>query len=114
MDNENDRLIYAALGPLGAMLLGALLIPLRGHTVASNFTFPFLALIILVAEFGGRTAALVTALTAALSLDFFLTQPYMHLAILEKNDVIAFLGMAACGLLVAVLASERGRDRAGD
>ena len=62
--------------------------PLRTYTTASNFAFVFVALTIVVAEMGGRAAAVVTALVSALSLDFFLTQPYMRLTIHEKHDVI--------------------------
>ena len=61
--------------------------PLRTYTTASNFAFVFVALTIVVAEMGGRAAAVVTALVSALSLDFFLTQPYMRLTIHEKHDV---------------------------
>jgi len=109
VDDENgDRLIYLAGGPLAAVVIGVALIPLRGFTTASNFTFVFMALTILVAEFGGRTAAVATALCSALSLDFFLTQPYMRLSIEDKHDVIAFAGLAVCGLIAAVVGSQRG------
>ena len=65
----------------------------------------------MAAEFGGRGPAVATAVVSALSLDFFLTQPYLHLAIADKHDLIATLGMAGCGLLVATFASSRGRGR---
>jgi K+-sensing histidine kinase KdpD len=107
MDDDADRLFYLGVGPLAAVLLGVLLVPVRGFTTASNFTFVFLALTIVVAEFGGRTAAVATAVASALSLDFFLTQPYLRLEIHDKHDVIAFLGLAGCGLLSAFLASRR-------
>jgi K+-sensing histidine kinase KdpD len=112
VEEDNDQLIWLAVGPLAALVLGVALIPLRGVTIASNLTFVFLVLVIVVAEFGGRWAAVATALTAALSLDFFLTQPYMHLAIAEKNDVIAFAGLALCGLVAASLGSRRGQREA--
>jgi K+-sensing histidine kinase KdpD len=98
---------------MAAVLLGAALVPLRGVTTASNFTFAFLVLTIVVAEFGGRWAAVTTALTSALSLDFFLTQPYLRLTITEKHDIIAFTGLAACGLIAAALGSRR-RERIAD
>lgn len=84
--------------------------PLRGFTTASNFTFVFLALTIVVAEFGGRWAAVATALSSALSLDFFLTQPYLRLTIQDKHDIIAFVGLAVCGLIAASLGSQRGES----
>ena len=109
MDDDSERMIYIALGPLAAMALGMLLIPVRGFTTASNFTFIFLVLTIVVAEFGGRGAAVATALTSALSLDFFLTQPYMTLEIADKHDLIAFVGLAVCGLVAAGLGAKAGR-----
>jgi K+-sensing histidine kinase KdpD len=104
-----DRTIYTAMGPLAAILLGFALMPLRESVIASNFTFAFIMLNILVAEFGGRRAALATAVVSALSLDFFLTKPYLRLTIQGKHDITAFLGLAACGLLAATLASRRHR-----
>jgi hypothetical protein len=111
-DEEGDRLIYLGGGPLAALLLGVVLVPMRGVTSASNFTFAFMALIIVVAELGGRGAALATALSSSLSLDFFLTEPYRRLAIADKHDVIAFLGLTACGLVAAAVGSQRGERAA--
>ena len=109
MDDESgDRLIYLAGGPLAAVVIGIALIPVRDFTTASNFTFVFMALTILVAELGGRPAAVATALCSALSLDFFLTQPYMRLSIADKHDVIAFVGLTVCGLIAAAVGSQRG------
>ena len=107
MEQEDDHLIYLGAGPLLAVVLGIALVPLRDVTTASNFSFAFLALTIVAAEFAGRTAAIATAVAAALSLDFFLTEPYLRLEIRDKHDVIALLGLAGCGLLSASLASRR-------
>lgn len=113
MDGRNRDLWYVVVGPLAALGLGVALTVFRGVTVPSNLTFVFLALTIVVAEFGGRWAAVTTALASALSLDFFLTEPYLELAIAEKHDVIAFLGLAGCSLLAAALGSRR-RERVAD
>ena len=110
MEDQRD-LVYAGVGPLAAILIGMALVPFRDFTSASNFTFVFLALIILVAELGGRAAALLTAVTAALSLNFFLTQPYLRLTIHSRDDVIAFAGLGACGLLAAALGAQRSRRK---
>jgi hypothetical protein len=103
-----DGLFYTGAGPMAAILLGAALVPLRELTTASNLAFAFMALTIVVAEFGGRAAAVATALVSALSLDFFLTRPYLRLSIEDNHDVIAFLGLAVCGLVAAALGSDRG------
>jgi K+-sensing histidine kinase KdpD len=109
---DPDGLFYLAGGPAAAIALGVALIPWREATVASNFTFAFMALTIVVAELGGRRAAVATAIAATLSLDFFLTRPYLHLTIDDKHDLIAFFGLAGCGLLAATLGCERGRQSA--
>jgi hypothetical protein len=99
-------------GALGPVTLGVLLIPLRSVTTASNLAFVFVAFTVVVAEVGGRSPALVAALVSALSLDFFLTQPYLRLTISGRDDIIAFFGLAACGLIAA--AFGRRRKHLGD
>jgi K+-sensing histidine kinase KdpD len=113
MRGDGERMFYLAMGPLAAILLGFALIPLRDVVIPSNFTFPFIILTIAVAGFGGRPAAVATALVSAMSLDFFLTKPYLRLTIQGKHDVTAFLGLAACGLVAAALGSRRDRRSAG-
>jgi hypothetical protein len=110
MKPRDEGLIYLSAGPAAAVALGMVLVPLREFTTASNLAFPFVALTIAVAELAGRRAAVATALTSALSLDYFLTQPYMRFAIDQKHDVIAFVGLLACGLIAAAFGSERGRS----
>ncbi|MFI5183361.1 MAG: DUF4118 domain-containing protein [Vicinamibacteria bacterium] len=112
MDREDETIAIAA-GVGGSLALGIALIPFRGLTPAANFTFLFMALTIAIAEWGGRRAAVATALTAALSLDFFLTQPYMTLAITGKDDLIAFFGLCVCGLIAAAFGVARERRRMG-
>jgi hypothetical protein len=108
MRADDETLWYLGVGPLAAIALGVALVPLRELTTASNLTFAFLIWTIVVGELGGRSAALATAFTGALSLNFFLTRPYLSLVIHGRGDVIAFLGLAACGLLAASLGSRRG------
>ena len=112
-EDDGKQLVYLGAGPIAAILLGIALVPLRGFTTASNFTFLFLALTIVAGEFGGRGAAIGTALSSALSLNFFLTQPYLSLQIHARDDLIAFLGLAGCGVLAAALAVRRGLRAAG-
>lgn len=109
MRGNDQGLIWTVMGALGAMALGIVLIPLRGLVAASNLAFAFLAFTIVVAELGGRGPALVTALLSALSLNFFLTQPYLTLSIYHTDDVIAFFALAACGLIAAAFGRRRER-----
>jgi K+-sensing histidine kinase KdpD len=110
---DDDRLFYFAAGPIAAILLGMALVPVRELTSVSNWAFLFVAaLTITVAGLGGRTPAVATALASALSLDFFLTVPYLQLRIDDKHDVIAFAGLASCGLIAAALGTGRRQSTA--
>src|SRR5262249_26820797 len=101
---------WLAVAGLGAVALGVVLIPLRTITSASNLAFVFLAFTIVVAELGGRGPALLAAVVSAMSLDFFLTEPYLTLAISKAEDVVAFAGLAACGLIAAAFGVRRARS----
>jgi hypothetical protein len=109
MGKQDDGLVWMVAGGLGSMALAVLLIPLRTLTPASNLAFVFLAFTIVVAELGGRSAALVTALVSGMSLNFFLTEPYLNLTIEKRDDVIAFFALLGCGLIAASF----GKRRAG-
>jgi len=110
MTRHDSESLWIALGALGAMALGVILIPLRGLTPASNLAFAFLALTIVVAEVGGRKAGLATAVVSALSLNFFLTTPYLTLSISEADDIVAFVALAVCGLIAAAFGRRRARS----
>jgi len=109
MNRTDDARIWVVTGALGSMALAIALIPLRAQVAASNLAFVFMAFTIIVAELGGRAAALVTALISAMSLNFFLTEPYLTLAISKTDDVIAFFALAACGLIAAAFGRRRER-----
>ena len=109
MKREERLGVWLPLGAIGAVALGIALIPLRSVTSASNLAFVFIAFTIVVAELGGRIPALVTALMSAISLNFFLTEPYLSLTIEKPDDVIAFGALAACGLIAAAFGSRRER-----
>jgi hypothetical protein len=106
---RDDELMAIGAGSLGALLLGLALVPLGSLTPPASFAFAFMALVIVVAEWGGARAAVSTALVSALCLDFFLTPPYLRLEIAAKEDLVPFCGLGLCGLLVAGLAHRRSR-----
>jgi len=108
----DSEAFWFAVGIAGSIALGIAMIPLRGLTPAANFTFVFMALTIIVAELGGRRAAIASAVTSALSLDFFLTEPYLKLTIADKHDVIAFAGLGACGLIAAAFGQRHEQREA--
>jgi two-component system sensor histidine kinase KdpD len=110
MGADDRSRAWIPFGILGAIILGVALVPLRSITPASNLAFVFIAFTIVVAEFGGRTAALVAALVSAMSLNFFLTEPYLTLTMSKTDDVVAFFAMAMCGLIAAAFGTRRERS----
>lgn len=109
MGEQEDGLAWMVAGGFGSIVLAVLLIPLRTLTPASNLAFVFLAFTIVVAELGGRSAAFVTALVSGMSLNFFLTEPYLSLTIEKRDDVIAFFALLGCGLIAAWFGKRRAR-----
>ena len=109
MNRADDVRVWMVTGALGSLALAIVLIPLRPIVAASNLAFVFIALTIVVAELGGRGPALVTALVSAMSLNFFLTEPYLTLTISKTDDVVAFFALAACGLIAAAFGRRRER-----
>jgi hypothetical protein len=99
-----------AVGILGTIGLGVALIPLRSVTSASNLAFLFLIFTVVIAEVGGRGAGLATAVVAALSLNFFLTEPYLTLNIDKPDDIVAFAALAVSGLVAAAFGRRRARS----
>jgi Domain of unknown function (DUF4118) len=107
---ESDRgNVWFVIGVAGAVALGVALTPLRPLVSASNLAFVFIALTIVVAEMGGRGPGLAAAVVSALSLNFFLTEPYMSLEIHKPGDLGAFFALAACGLVAAAFGKRRVR-----
>ena len=92
----DDSLVYTAR--LLAIVLGIALIPFRESITASNLSFAFVVLTVVVAAFGGRSAGVARRWRRPLSLDF-LTWPYLSLRIQENHDLIAFAGLTVCGLV---------------
>lgn len=109
MKGGDDARVWIVTGALGSMAMAIVLIPLRAQVSASNLAFVFMAFTIVVAELGGRAPALVSALVSAMSLNFFLTEPYLTLTITEREDVIAFFALAGCGLIAAAFGRRRER-----
>ena len=111
---SDGSMVSIVIGIVGALGLGVLLTLVRDLTSASNFAFAFLILTILVAELGGHVAAMVTALVSAMSLNFFLIEPYLTLRIDKTDDVIAFVAMLVSGVIAGAFGLRRARwaDRA--
>lgn len=107
---HGSDLIGIAIGVFGALLLSVAMLPLRGHLHNDNMALALVVPVLIAAVVGGRIAAAVAAITAALCFDFFFTQPYLSLRIAGSNDLTSFFVL----LVVALIAAEVGiRARRG-
>jgi hypothetical protein len=101
------------VGGIGAVALAALLVTVRGEIVNANAALALVLPVFAASVIGGRWPAVSTAIIAALSFDFFFTQPYQSLKIDSHNDVETLIVF----LVVALIAAEigiRGRHTSGE
>jgi hypothetical protein len=89
-----------AVGALGSMFAAAALVGVRSEIVNANVALVLVVFVLLGAVTGGRAAAVVSALVAAVSFDFFHTRPYGSLKITDGNDILTTVLLLVVGLAV--------------
>jgi K+-sensing histidine kinase KdpD len=108
---DGEGAVWGGAGFLASLVVGVALSPFRASIGLENVVIVYLAVVAVAGAIGGRAAGLVSALSAALSYDFFFTTPYNTLKIDSADQVITVVLLFAGGLL-ASLAGRVGR-RAG-
>jgi K+-sensing histidine kinase KdpD len=106
MPEEPSR-IFAAIGAIAAVLIAGLLVPLRDWLGSANVALILAAIVVGAAIFGGRFAGGLTSIAAALSFDYFYTQPFYDLRINDHEDIVTALLLLVLGVAVGQLAVMR-------
>lgn len=83
-----------------AIGVGFALIPLRATLGSVNVALVMAALIVVAAEFGGRTAGVVVGVVGSLVFNVLHTIPYYALVIDRPDDAVAAVVLVAFGLLI--------------
>jgi hypothetical protein len=97
------------MAPIG---VAALLVGVRSHIQNANVALILVVVVVAAAAIGGRVAGATSAVIAAVSFDFFHTQPYLRLAIDSADDIETTLLLLAVGLLVGHIAAGAMRAHA--
>jgi hypothetical protein len=111
---ENSRLDQGSLAAASAgaglaILLGAVMVPVRASFGAANAALVLTLLVVVAAVVGGRFAGGVTGVVAALSFNFFFTRPYLTMRVNDGRDVATIVLIVAIGLVVGEVSAMRSR-----
>jgi len=97
---------WVALGAGLPVAAAAALVSVRGTATNTDIALLIIATVIVVGASGRRSAAAVAAVAAALSYDYFHTQPYHQLAIATRNDTLATIVVAGLALAVGQMTAH--------
>jgi hypothetical protein len=100
-----------ATAVVGAPLVAALLIPLRGEMLAADVALVLVLVVLVAAILGGRTGGIVAAFTAAVAFDYFYTRPYYSLRIDTRDDIVTTLLLLGVGVVAGELVLRARRSR---
>lgn len=106
---DGEGAAWAAGGFAASILVGILIEPFRRTVGLENVVMIYLLVVVATAAVGGRAAGLLTALSAALSYDFFLTTPYHTLVIDTLPQVVTVALLLATGLVASLAGRARRR-----
>jgi K+-sensing histidine kinase KdpD len=98
-----------SIGALGLLVFSMFLVPLRDFLGSANVAITMLLGVQVVAIIGGRQAGIAGAVVAALSFDFFFTEPYLQLVIDDRYDIITAVLLLVAGIATSELGGLRVR-----
>jgi hypothetical protein len=101
----------AIAGVLAALAVAAILAPVRDTVGTANVAIVLAIVTVVAAAFAGRGAGACTAVSAAISFNFFHTRPYLSLRVSNREDLITVGLLVFVGLLVGELSAMRRRSR---
>jgi hypothetical protein len=107
---ELDPRVGVVLGGRAAVVLPALLVPVRDDLYAPALALFLVPPVLLGAVTGGRIGGVVTAVVATMGYDFFLTRPYLSLTIDSRDDVETAVVFLLVALVVGTVAAGARRS----
>ncbi len=108
-NSGEEARLAAPLGALALLVFSMFLVPLRDFLGTANIAIVFLVGVQVLAVVGGRRGAVTGAVVAALSFDFFFTEPYLRLVISDRQDIITAVLLLVTGIATSELGNLRLR-----
>ncbi len=106
------RVIRVLGGAAVPLAIVAAIVPARTHVENTNIALGLAVVVMFAAAIGGRLAAIPAALSAAVSFDFFLTQPFNSLRITRSNDIQTTVLLVLIGVISSELVERVRRSSA--
>jgi hypothetical protein len=106
---DGEGVAWAMGGFVASLLIGVVIEPFRSTVGLENVALGYLLVVVVSSVAGGRAAGLISALSAALSYDFFLTTPYHSLRIDSVAQVITVALLFGTGLVASLAGRARRR-----
>ena len=100
------------LALIGIPLLTVALVPLRDHINLSTDMLLYLVLVVVVAVVGGLWPALLAAVVASLSVNWFFTEPLYTFTIAEGQNLVALATFLIVAVIVSTLVTKLARRSA--
>lgn len=110
-EDRDDRALVGAVGATAPIVVAALLVIVRDDVLNANLAMILVGVVVFVSLLGGRTAGAVAAITAALSFNFFLTEPYLTLRITDNDDLQTMFILLLVGSAVGLFAERAQASR---
>lgn len=110
-DKTLPTAVGAFIGVVGSMLAAGLLSSAPSLTTNVNVALTLMIVVVVAAAVGGRAAGALSAVVAALSFDFFQTEPHHSLRIHSRDDLVTALLLLVCGLIVGQIAARAQLSR---
>ena len=107
--SQDGSSVYIALGTLAPIGAAATLVAVRDRVDNVNVALALTVVVVASGALGGRGAGMASALTAAVSFDFFHTRPYLSVLIHDADDVEMTILLLVLGLISGQLASRARR-----
>ena len=109
--DRSESIGWCCAAAVVIIFVAGLLVSVRDTIGNTNVALILVVFVVAAAVFGGRLAGITAAAVAAISFNFFHTQPYLTLRIKEGQDVVTVILLLVVGLVVGELALLRQRTR---